>query len=189
MALHDINPDRVPTPPYTDLQAALAAFDELVDNVAGVVPVALDDVTHRYGVEVDSTYLPFSDSDDTDRMGGHLEGRNRARRMFARALVERLLADDDIVLYPVPQPRMDTAGHPVPARLNAEPMPPADSRVLDVVGDWWQSSHGVAIATTRPTDYGPGLIVDGRYISPVDAHAIREYFLRDLDVDTKAARS
>lgn len=102
MALHDINPDRVPTPPYTDLQAALAAFDELVDNVAGIIPVAIDDVAHRYGVAIAPHLLPFSTDDDTDRMGGHLDDRNQARRMLGRAIVERLLGDDDLVLYPVP---------------------------------------------------------------------------------------
>lgn len=96
----DINIDRIPLPPYTDLQAALAAFDELVDVVSSSVPVAIDDAAHR-GITIDPSLLEFSDDPD-DRSGGKLVTRNQARRAFARALLERLLGDDDIVLYPVP---------------------------------------------------------------------------------------
>lgn len=101
--------DPVPTPPYPDLRRALEAFEELVDIVSGLVPVAIDDAADLGYEPIDAGELAFSESDDSDRSGGHLSSRNRARRRFTRLLLSRLLADDDIVLFPVPQTDASTA--------------------------------------------------------------------------------
>lgn len=46
----------------------------------------------------------------------------------------------------------------------------------EVIGEWFTSSHGVAVAAVAPmTDRGPAVMVDGRVISPNDVAALVEF--------------
>lgn len=121
MALEDLNTDRVPTPPYRTLGEAQAAMDELVTLIADLVPVALDDVVDAGWAEIDGGVLNHMNEPD-ERPGNQNPARVRARRMFARKLVERLLSDDDVVIYPVPLPLVDPSGRPVLMQWGGEPV-------------------------------------------------------------------
>lgn len=50
----------------------------------------------------------------------------------------------------------------------------------EVIGEWFTSSHGVAVAAIAPmTDRGPSVMVDGLVISPNDVAALVEFKAQD----------
>lgn len=58
-------------------------------------------------------------------------------------------------------------------RRTSVPEPSADA---EVIGEWFTSSHGVAVVAVAPmTDRGPAVMVDGRVISPNDVAALVEF--------------
>lgn len=54
--------------------------------------------------------------------------------------------------------------------------PQGEPSEAQVIGEWFTSSHGVAVAAVAPmTDRGPSVMVDGRVISPNDVAALVEF--------------
>lgn len=77
--------------PRYSLIDAIEALDELVDVFDGLLVVAAADVEADYGLKLAAGLL-FNE--------GVYIPPDRDRRRLARALVERLAADPDVVLYP-----------------------------------------------------------------------------------------
>lgn len=73
-----------------------------------------------------------------------------------------------------------------PAAIGA-PEPQGEPSDTEVLGEWFTSSHGVAVAAVAPmTDRGSSVMVDGRVLSPNDVAALMEFMAQGEPSDARS---
>ena len=118
------------TAPTYDIAAALAARDELVELALTDFDAALADVYDAFDISLQHTTAALE------------------RQRVVRALVERLIANPGISIFPTPDPVPELA-------------PTVDPGPFHTAGEWctrlgyeidWSKTHGWSVGDPAPTD-------------------------------------